>query len=157
MFNRRRFIAVVGAVLAAPVAAVQALATKKSVTLPHVDVEVVDLGDGEIPNDALFQYQPEAAERNPCESCNNPAAHGDYYRRITGPRDVAPAFVCLCDPCAEKQGYLCKRRHENGGGNYPCPCGLRGCSGVGPWLNEVDTYKPPRIQDFQKVMDRQAW
>lgn len=127
MFNRRRFIAVVGAVLAAPIAAVRALTSKKPQYVVGVDLA----GEPDEAVICLMCY---------CGHCQKYTSH--FYQLVGQPR--RPSYIHLCDTCAEKEEYLCKRRHENGGGNYPCLCGLRGCSGIGPWLNEVSTYKPPQ-------------
>ena len=149
--NRRTFFAVAAAVIAAPLAVAKGWFEKsKARCFPG-------------PNDVIGwtnwteTYKPRACDGCYCEESQEYISH--YSQLVGQPR--RPSFINLCDPCAEKQGYLCEDR-ENAF-VYPwllpghgCMCGKRGCPSLKMnWSNKINPYKPPVTQDFQKAIDRQ--
>lgn len=149
MFNRRNFLAAAGAVLAAPIAAVKGWFEAPVKHLPGPD--------------DVITFKNWTGEYDPCcRQCGwDPVQEYEIGCQQLNREPVEPIFGNLCDPCAEQQGYLCNNRAqfvrgEWWYGNPYCDCGKRGCPGLRKnWSNKVDLYKPPTIQDFQQVIDRQ--
>lgn len=120
--KRRNFLSAVGAVLVAPIAAVEEIATGADNTvLRRNPITCASCGDDDITATA-WNYEWGMGQEN------------------EGPFKML--HICLCDPCAENLGYLCENRLKAVGRNqwvasYQCDCGLRGCPGERQVSDEV--------------------
>lgn len=150
MFNRRGFITVVGALLAAPVAVVKGWFEAKALQKPLwsqarcFSCSKAILCTEVVPGmfrcrdcswEAYKKVRVGFAEGSVCDSCgasgNNLACqfYLEEVERFSRSLDgciVRSKDVELCDTCAEKQGFLCKYRLRQHGRNqwsasYSCP------------------------------------
>ena len=129
--NRRKFLAAVGAVLAAPVAIAKGWFEGK----PKLDSDAVvsdtlqGHGRGRFRKVAaqLQAYSLDVQVKAVCDGCGRISMtqkYADFVLLNSATRPNLNCFV-LCDTCAEKQGYLCVHRTYvvPDGGKIPCICG----------------------------------